>query len=201
MFAASFILLTCFANRISGFTLAELQQGVPGDLATQTVLSLSSDEPSGSNVRLSGGIPPEIGQLTNLTVLRLSKFQLTGPLPPEIGNLTRLVTIDLSWNNLTGPLPFSLNKLTALGSLTSLDDPLGGSAPGGMSDIPTSIHENKLAAGMSVLLGGHVRSHVLHDARTRSTARARHVLVRMSDCEFSDLPVLLWASASWIYAK
>ena len=43
-----------------------------------------------SNSGLTGSIPPEIGNLTNLTVLSLRYNQLTGSIPPEIGNLTNL---------------------------------------------------------------------------------------------------------------
>ena len=39
---------------------------------------------------ITGSIPPEIGNLTNLEILILSINQLTGSIPPEIGNLTNL---------------------------------------------------------------------------------------------------------------
>ena len=41
-------------------------------------------------VGLTGSIPPEIGCLTNLTILNLGGNQLTGEIPSEIGNLTNL---------------------------------------------------------------------------------------------------------------
>ncbi len=42
---------------------------------------------------LTGSIPPEIGNLTNLTTLILYDNQLTGEIPSEIGNLTNLTTL------------------------------------------------------------------------------------------------------------
>ena len=38
--------------------------------------------------QLSGSIPPELGNLTNLTLLALGGNQLSGSIPPELGNLT-----------------------------------------------------------------------------------------------------------------
>ena len=55
-----------------------------------------------SNNQLTGSIPPEIGNLTNLTYLRLDDNQLTGPIPPEIGNLTNMTYLNLESNQLTG---------------------------------------------------------------------------------------------------
>ena len=43
------------------------------------------------NSILTGSIPPEIGNLTNLTFLSLRINQLTGEIPSEIGNLTCLL--------------------------------------------------------------------------------------------------------------
>jgi Leucine-rich repeat (LRR) protein len=45
-------------------------------------------------------LPPEIGQLTNLTYLDLSSTQLT-KLPDEIGKLTNLKYLNLSSTQLT----------------------------------------------------------------------------------------------------
>ena len=60
---------------------------------------------------LTGEIPPEIGNLTNLTYLNLRNNQLTGSIPPEIGNLTYLDYLRLSSNQLTGEIPESICDL------------------------------------------------------------------------------------------
>ena len=54
---------------------------------------------------LTGEIPSEIGNLTNLTYLGLYSNQLTGEIPPEIGNLTNLTYLGLYSNQLTGEIP------------------------------------------------------------------------------------------------
>ena len=59
--------------------------------------------------RLTGMIPPQIGNLVKLTVLSLHKNNLTGMIPPEIGNLAELTVLTLSDNQLTGGIPESVN--------------------------------------------------------------------------------------------
>jgi Leucine-rich repeat (LRR) protein len=63
---------------------------------------------------IKGNIPKEIGNLTNLIILRLGGSQLTGEIPTEIGNLTNLEQLDLWDNELHGELPESLSNLTKL---------------------------------------------------------------------------------------
>ena len=63
--------------------------------------------------QLTGTIPPEIGNLTNLEYLFLSFNDLT-EIPAEIGNLTNLESLDLGGNELTGPIPPEIGNLTNL---------------------------------------------------------------------------------------
>ena len=70
-----------------------------------------------SNNELTGSIPPEIGNLTNLTYLNLGGNQLTG-IPPEIGNLTNLTILSFSHNQLTGSIPSEIGILTNLINLS-----------------------------------------------------------------------------------
>ncbi len=66
---------------------------------------------------LSGGLPPELGNLTNLRELDLYDNELSGALPSELGDLTNLESLYLDRNQLSGPLPLSLVNLTYLKDL------------------------------------------------------------------------------------
>ena len=57
------------------------------------------------NNQLTGLIPQEAGNLTNLIRLRLDDNQLTGEIPVEIGSLTNLTVLTLFNNQLTGDIP------------------------------------------------------------------------------------------------
>ena len=58
--------------------------------------------------RLTGVIPPEIGNLVNLEGLYLASNQLSGEIPSEIGNLVNLIDLYLSSNQISGEIPESL---------------------------------------------------------------------------------------------
>ena len=70
-------------------------------------------EPPG-DAGLTGGIPPELGNLTSLEELDLSANQLTGGIPPELGNLANLKRLSLAGNRLTGEIPQELGELPEL---------------------------------------------------------------------------------------
>ena len=87
------------------------------------------------NLNLTGRIPPELGELNHLYVLRLDGNRLTGPIPPELGNLTRLFLLSLEGNRLTGPIPAELANLSNLRLLSLADNRLTGSVPPELAEI------------------------------------------------------------------
>ena len=94
------------------------------------------------NSGLSGEIPPEIGTLTDLEVIKLKYNELTGPIPPEIGNLTNLVKLELDFNNLSGPLPAELWTLDSLTVLRLQKNQFTGSIPPEIGNLTQLTHLN-----------------------------------------------------------
>ena len=91
----------------------QLTGSIPPELGNLS--NLNSLELSGN--QLTGNIPPELGDLANLTELWLSSNQLTGSIPPELGNMVNLRTLSLGWNQLTGRIPTELMNLSSLSYL------------------------------------------------------------------------------------
>ena len=64
--------------------------------------------------RLSGSIPPQVGNLASLESLYWPFNQLSGSIPPQLGNLTNLWGLYLSYNQLGGEVPPALTNLRNL---------------------------------------------------------------------------------------
>ena len=89
-----------------------------------------------SNPNLSGSIPPEIATLTHLENLILSSNSLSGRIPPEIGGLSTLQSLVLNDNHLAGPIPPELADLSALTWLGLNGNDLTGCLPGHLATVP-----------------------------------------------------------------
>ncbi len=99
--------------------------------------------------KLSGPIPPELGDLTNLQGLIIRANQLNGPIPAELGNLPYLEILFLSGNQLNGPIPAELGRLTNLEVLLLDDNQLSGSIPAELGQLTNledlALSENQLS--------------------------------------------------------
>ena len=65
------------------------------------------------NNNLTGEIPSELGNLTNLESLNLENNNLRGEIPSELGNLTNLKSLYLEKNSLRGEIPSELGNLSS----------------------------------------------------------------------------------------
>ena len=106
---------------------------------------------------LNGPIPPELGNIINLTELLLNANNLTGNIPPELGYLINLKRINFFSNNLDGSIPLELGNLTNLSRLNLSSNNLTGSIPPELGNI-TGLWElwldsNNLSGPIPPVLG------------------------------------------------
>jgi Leucine-rich repeat (LRR) protein len=82
------------------------------------------------NNEMTGSIPKELGNLSQLQRLDLRDNDLSGSIPKELGNLIKLKILQLSGNQLGGTIPSSLANLTNIayfaidGNCLSAADPV-----------------------------------------------------------------------------
>ena len=91
--------------------------------------------------RLSGEIPPELGNLANLETLGLSNNRLSGEIPPELGNLANLENLSLRGNELSGEIPSELGNLANLEDLSLGRNQLRGGRNQLRGCVPTSLQD------------------------------------------------------------
>ena len=84
---------------------------------------------------LTGPIPAELGQLSQLQSLDLRWNRLTGSIPSELGRLAQLESLDLRENRLRGPIPADLSQLSQLRSLNLGENWLTGPIPAALSQL------------------------------------------------------------------
>ena len=84
---------------------------------------------------LTGSIPNEISQLSNLMFLDLSNNDLEGTIPQEIVSMETLLGFNLSQNSLSGSIPEELGNLTNLMAMDLSYNQLGGSIPSSIGNM------------------------------------------------------------------
>ncbi|CAK7356993.1 unnamed protein product [Dovyalis caffra] len=78
---------------------------------------------------ISGRIPDELGNLTNLVSLDLYLNKLNGPIPVTLGKLQKLRFLRLNNNTLSGTIPMNLTLVTSLQVLDLSNNDLHGDIP------------------------------------------------------------------------
>ncbi|XP_062146706.1 receptor-like protein 56 [Alnus glutinosa] len=95
-------------------------KGIP--LSMMTIIDMSSNQ-------LTGNIPFEMGELSQLRSLNLSNNFLTGPIPNSFQNLKNMESLDLSHNKLSGGIPFEFVEMTFLSVFSVAYNNLSGRVP------------------------------------------------------------------------
>uniref|UniRef100_A0ACD5ZXF5 Uncharacterized protein n=2 Tax=Avena sativa TaxID=4498 RepID=A0ACD5ZXF5_AVESA len=134
-------------NNLRGHLPANSIANLPKSLTT---LALRSNN-------ISGTIPLEIGNLSNLSMLYLDTNLFMGPIPPTLGQLHNLHVLSLSQNIFSGEIPPSIGSLDQLEELYLQDNQLSGSIPESLGSCH-SLWALNLSCNT---LGGSISGHVL----------------------------------------
>ncbi len=98
---------------------------LPPELADLSLLTLKLK----GNRFLTGNIPPQWGKMTKLVQLSMEDCDLTGRVPPELGDMLNLQVLDISNNQLDGALPSSMGQLVNLTRLLLDNNQFDGALP------------------------------------------------------------------------
>ncbi|MQM02117.1 hypothetical protein Taro_034881 [Colocasia esculenta] len=106
----------------------------------------------------SGHIPPIVGDLSSLNVLRVRKNgNVQGPIPPAIAKLSKLKELWLDMNHLTGPVPDFLGRMATLEYINLDSNKLSGYIPPSLGDLPSLqgvfLADNRLQGTIPASLG------------------------------------------------
>ena len=120
------------------------------DLVNLTKLSYFKSENNLILDNLAGTIPAHIGStLMQLQELTLYDHEISGTIPSEVGNMTNLEILDIQNNAIRGSIPSEIGKLTNLRRLLLDDNDLSGAIPEELLSRLISVeelglHRNKL---------------------------------------------------------
>eukprot|EP00897_Mesotaenium_endlicherianum_P004153 jgi/Mesen1/3766/ME000205S03024 len=104
-----------------------------------------------SNNRFTGGMPPELNNLTGLRQLVLSNCSLAGDVP-DLSSLVNLFVLDLSFNRLTGAFPPAIGRtVSSLQTISVAGNLLNGTLSPYLANL-TSLQS--LDAKHNMLTGG-----------------------------------------------
>ena len=139
---------------------------------------------------LSGPVPPELGNLANLTRLDLGHNFLSGLVPTELGHLTDLEFLHLGGNDLTGPIPTELGELGSLTWLSLYANSLTGPIPTELGELGSLtwlwLYSNSLTGSIPTELG--------RLADLESLNLGGNDLTGPIPTEFGELASLTWLS-------
>ncbi|XP_073002566.1 uncharacterized protein [Typha latifolia] len=124
---------------------------------------------------ISGPIPPDIGNLVNITLLNLSSNLLNGSVPAEIARFPILERLILSNNFLSGAIPTEIGNISSMGLLDLSSNRLSGEIPvsiGNLSRVSEIyLQRNQLSGEIPASLGGCMSLNKLDLSYNRLTGR------------------------------
>jgi len=155
--------LVALYNSTNGASWTSSANWLSGDPCTQDWYGItckpddsSVQEINLANNNLSGTLPPELGDLEQLSILNLNWNELSGALPSELSSLQSLYLLDCSSNQLSGSLPSSLGSLTNLQYCYLNSNQFSGEIPPELGNLPNiislSLYNNQLSGTIPLAL-------------------------------------------------
>ncbi|XP_043723605.1 probable LRR receptor-like serine/threonine-protein kinase At1g06840 isoform X2 [Telopea speciosissima] len=89
---------------------------------------------------ITGSIPKEIGTISTIRLVLLNGNKLSGSLPDEIGHLPHLDRLQVDQNQLSGPIPKSFSNLIGTRHLHLNNNSFSGQIPPELSKLPKILH-------------------------------------------------------------
>ncbi|KAL2462198.1 putative leucine-rich repeat receptor-like serine/threonine-protein kinase [Abeliophyllum distichum] len=142
---------TALANCSYLMELELVAMGLGGTLPSSIGrIGISLDQLSLQENQITGSIPPDVRNLSIITVLNLTSNRLSGTIPAEIGELSHLVQLSLSYNIFTDEIPASLGHIPNLGLMDLSNNRLSGQIP---EDFGNLVRINSLFLNNNLLSG------------------------------------------------
>ena len=140
---------------------------------------------------LTGQIPSELGSLSNVELLSLASNSLTGQIPSELGNLSNLRGLYLAVNDLTGQIPSELGSLSNIEWLALDSNSLTGQIPSELGNLSNlrglAVSNNELTGQIPSELGNLSKLEALYLSGNQFTGCIPH---RLQDVERNDFDEL-----------
>lgn len=111
----------------------------------------------GNNTGLTGTLSESIGNLQNLTVLRIDNTTIGGTLPSALFDLINLQILDLATNTFSGSLPTDFSRLSNVTQIELNNNTFTGAVPDGfdsltlLRELPCSFIADLVEAFLSFL--------------------------------------------------
>ncbi|CAL5340107.1 unnamed protein product [Camellia sinensis] len=144
---------------------------------------------------LTGEIPLEMGNLSNIRVLNLSHNNLFGSIPSTFSQLKQIESLDLSYNRLNGKIPSQLIELDKLEVFSVAYNNLSGATPDRKAQFAT--FEESSYEGNLFLCGLPLRTNCNKTVPTSTMSKGLER--KIEDGGFIDMEVFLCQLSSLIY--
>lgn len=135
--------LVAFYNSTNGNSWTTKTNWLTGPINTWYGVTVSNNRVTSITLRnnnLTGTLPAEIGDLTELVTLSIYTNAITGAIPPEIGNLTKLQNLHLYGNQFSGTIPAEIGDLESVKVLYLHSNQLTGSIPVEIGNLNQLTH-------------------------------------------------------------